>query len=38
VHLAKLRKKVDHDGEALLETVRGEGYRYVGPGTDEPVS
>jgi DNA-binding response OmpR family regulator len=27
VHIAKLRKKLGRDGEALLETVRGQGYR-----------
>ena len=27
VHIAKLRKKLGRRGEALLETVRGQGYR-----------
>ncbi len=27
VHIAKLRKKLGRDGESLVETVRGQGYR-----------
>jgi len=29
MHVAKLRKKLDAAGDALIETVRGEGYRLV---------
>jgi two-component system response regulator RegX3 len=29
MHIAKLRKKLDLDGE-LIQTVRGAGYRYRG--------
>ena len=29
VHIAKLRKKIFRDRE-LIETVRGEGYRFAG--------
>ncbi|MEM7243959.1 MAG: response regulator transcription factor [Acidobacteriota bacterium] len=32
VHVAKLRKKLGKDG-ALIETLRGEGYRYNGVGS-----
>ena len=28
VHIAKLRKKIERDGEKLIETVRGAGYRF----------
>ena len=28
MHIAKLRKKLDRDGHSLIETIRGEGYRY----------
>jgi len=28
MQIAKLRKKLDRDGESILETVRGAGYRY----------
>jgi two-component system response regulator RegX3 len=27
VHIAKLRKKLGQEGDALVETVRGQGYR-----------
>jgi len=27
VHIAKLRKKLGKHGEALVETIRGQGYR-----------
>jgi two-component system OmpR family response regulator len=30
MHIAKLRKKVDSDGEPAIETVRGAGYRFNG--------
>jgi DNA-binding response OmpR family regulator len=30
MHIAKLRKKVDSDGEPSIETVRGAGYRFNG--------
>ncbi len=30
MHVAKLRKKLGAAGDALIETVRGEGYRLVG--------
>jgi DNA-binding response OmpR family regulator len=30
MHIAKLRKKLDAMGDALIETVRGEGYRFAG--------
>jgi DNA-binding response OmpR family regulator len=30
VHIAKLRKKVEAQRRAAIETVRGEGYRFVG--------
>jgi two-component system response regulator RegX3 len=30
MHIAKLRKKIAADGSGLIETVRGEGYRFVG--------
>ena len=30
MHIARLRKKLDAAGDALIETVRGEGYRFVG--------
>jgi len=30
MHIARLRKKLDAGGDALIETVRGEGYRFVG--------
>ena len=29
MHVAKLRKKLGAAGDALIETVRGEGYRLV---------
>jgi DNA-binding response OmpR family regulator len=29
MHVAKLRRKLDAAGDALIETVRGEGYRLV---------
>jgi DNA-binding response OmpR family regulator len=32
VHVAKLRKKLGDDAHALIETVRGEGYRHSGGG------
>ncbi len=28
MHVAKLRKKLDASGDALIQTVRGEGYRF----------
>ena len=30
MHVAKLRKKLGLGGETLIETIRGEGYRYTG--------
>jgi len=30
MHIAKLRKKIAADGRVTIETVRGEGYRFVG--------
>jgi DNA-binding response OmpR family regulator len=30
VHIAKLRKKMGTDEQGPIETVRGEGYRFVG--------
>jgi len=30
MHIAKLRKKLDGQGASLIETIRGEGYRYSG--------
>jgi DNA-binding response OmpR family regulator len=30
MHIAKLRRKLDASGNALIETVRGEGYRFSG--------
>jgi two-component system response regulator RegX3 len=30
MHIAKLRRKLGADGRALIETVRGEGYRFEG--------
>jgi two-component system response regulator RegX3 len=30
MHIAKLRKKIDSHAPAAIETVRGEGYRFVG--------
>jgi two-component system response regulator RegX3 len=30
MHVAKLRKKLDAAGDALIETIRGEGYRFAG--------
>jgi DNA-binding response OmpR family regulator len=30
MHIAKLRKKVDTDGESTIETIRGAGYRFNG--------
>jgi DNA-binding response OmpR family regulator len=30
MHIAKLRKKLDVHGSALIETIRGEGYRFRG--------
>ncbi len=30
MHVAKLRKKIDDDDKSLIETVRGQGYRYRG--------
>ena len=30
VHVAKLRKKLGDDAHALIQTVRGEGYRHPG--------
>lgn len=30
VHIAKLRKKIGHGADSPIETVRGEGYRYLG--------
>jgi two-component system response regulator RegX3 len=30
MHVAKLRKKLDGESDSLIETVRGEGYRYSG--------
>ena len=32
VHVAKLRRKLGDDAHALIETVRGEGYRHGGGG------
>jgi DNA-binding response OmpR family regulator len=29
MHIAKLRKKLDAAGDSLIETVRGEGYRFA---------
>ncbi len=29
MHIAKLRRKLDASGDALIETVRGEGYRFT---------
>jgi DNA-binding response OmpR family regulator len=29
MHIAKLRKKLDRDGESWIETVRGQGYRLL---------
>ena len=29
MHMVKLRKKLDRDGESLIETVRGQGYRLA---------
>ncbi|MGH0032666.1 MAG: winged helix-turn-helix domain-containing protein, partial [Myxococcota bacterium] len=29
MHVAKLRRKLAATGDALIETVRGEGYRLV---------
>ena len=30
VHIAKLRKKIEAPGTGVIETVRGEGYRFTG--------
>jgi DNA-binding response OmpR family regulator len=30
MHIAKLRKKLDRGAHSLIETIRGEGYRYSG--------
>jgi DNA-binding response OmpR family regulator len=30
MHVAKLRKKLDAAGDVLIETIRGEGYRFAG--------
>ena len=30
MHVVKLRRKLGHDGTALIQTVRGEGYRFPG--------
>jgi len=30
MHIAKLRKKIAADGRTTIETVRGEGYRFMG--------
>ena len=30
MHIAKLRKKIAADEPAVIETVRGEGYRFAG--------
>ena len=30
MHIAKLRKKLEAGGDRLIETVRGEGYRFSG--------
>ena len=30
MHIAKLRKKLDEGPVSLIETIRGEGYRYSG--------
>lgn len=30
VHISRLRQKIDQDGEPLLQTVRGAGYRLAG--------
>jgi len=30
MHIAKLRKKIDGEGESIIETVRGAGYRFNG--------
>jgi len=30
MHVAKLRRKLDAPGDALIQTVRGEGYRFAG--------
>jgi DNA-binding response OmpR family regulator len=30
MHIAKLRKKIDTHAPGAIETVRGEGYRFVG--------
>jgi DNA-binding response OmpR family regulator len=30
MHIAKLRKKIDLDGDSTIETVRGAGYRFNG--------
>lgn len=36
VYVARLRRKIDQDGEpALLETIRGAGYRIAPPRADE---
>ena len=29
MHIAKLRKKIDGGAQSLIETIRGEGYRYA---------
>jgi len=29
MHVAKLRKKLGAAGDALIQTVRGEGYRFT---------
>ena len=29
MHVAKLRKKIDREGDSLIETVRGQGYRLL---------
>lgn len=31
-HIAKLRKKIEREGEEIIETVRGVGYRWRGQG------
>jgi DNA-binding response OmpR family regulator len=35
VHISRLRRKLSPDGAALIETVRGEGYRVVGTGPSD---
>ena len=35
MHIAKLRKKIGSGPASPIETVRGEGYRYRGPGCEQ---